>query len=80
MSETRIPVGGDQPYEVVVGTGVLGALPDLVGKRAETVAVFWDERLSELADQVVHVLSDAGYRPVNRRRQRDVAPEPGDCS
>ena len=62
MTETRITVGGDQPYDVVVGTGVLGALPELVGKRAETVAVFWDERLSELAGQVSGVLGEAGYR------------------
>jgi 3-dehydroquinate synthase len=62
MNETRIPVGGDQPYEVVVGRGVLAALPELVGKRAETVAVCWDERLGELADQVVEVASNAGYR------------------
>jgi 3-dehydroquinate synthase len=64
MNETRIPVGGDQPYEVIVGDGVLGALPGLVGKRAETVAVFADERLGELADEVVHVLHEAGYRVV----------------
>ncbi|HEY6496755.1 MAG TPA: 3-dehydroquinate synthase [Trebonia sp.] len=59
---TRIPVGGDQPYEVVVGTGVLGALPDLVGKRAETVAVIYDQRLDAVADAAVGVLANAGYR------------------
>ena len=62
MSETRIPVGGDQPYEVVVGTGVLGALPGLVGKRAETVAVIHDERLAAVADPACRALTDAGYR------------------
>jgi 3-dehydroquinate synthase len=62
MTETRIPVGGDQPYEVIVGTGVLGALPDLVGKRAETVAVIHDERLGAVARPVSRVLEDAGYR------------------
>jgi 3-dehydroquinate synthase len=61
-AETRIPVGGDQPYEVVVGTGVLSALPGLVGKRAETVAVIHDERLAALAGQAAHALEDAGYR------------------
>jgi 3-dehydroquinate synthase len=61
-AETRIAVGGDQPYEVVVGHDVLAALPDLVGKRAETVAVCYDERLNELADQVFHILHQAGYR------------------
>ena len=59
---TRIPVGGDQPYEVVVGNGVLSELPGLIGKRAETVAIFWDERLGELADEVAHVVHQAGYR------------------
>jgi 3-dehydroquinate synthase len=64
MSETRIPVGGDQPYEVVVGTGVLSVLPDLVGKRAETVAVIHDERLATMAATACDVLEDAGYRVV----------------
>jgi 3-dehydroquinate synthase len=62
MSETRVPVGGDQPYEVVIGAGVLSALPDLVGKRAETVAVIHDERLAELAGTAAQTLEDAGYR------------------
>jgi 3-dehydroquinate synthase len=62
VNETRIPVGGDQPYEVVVGDGVLSELPGLIGKRAETVAIFWDERLGELADEVHHVVHEAGYR------------------
>jgi 3-dehydroquinate synthase len=60
--ETRIPVGGDQPYEVVVGTSVLGELPGLIGKQAETVAIFSDERLGELADEVLHVVHAAGYQ------------------
>ena len=64
MSETRIPVGGEQPYEVVIGTGVLGALPGLVGKRAETVAVIHDERLAGLARAASEVLGDAGYHVV----------------
>jgi 3-dehydroquinate synthase len=62
VSETRIPVGGDQPYEVIVGTGVLGALAGLVGKRAETVAVIHDERLAALAASAARSLEDAGYR------------------
>jgi 3-dehydroquinate synthase len=59
---TRIPVGGDQPYEVIVGRGVLGALPGLVGERAETVAVIHDERLAAVARPACGVLEDAGYR------------------
>ena len=62
LTPTRIPVGGEQPYEVLVGTGVLGALPGLVGKRAETVAVIHDERLGAVARPVSRALEEAGYR------------------
>jgi 3-dehydroquinate synthase len=62
MSHTTIAVGGDQPYEVLVGSGVLSALPDLVGKRAETVAVIHDERLAALARPACDALEAAGYR------------------
>ncbi len=64
MSETRIPVGGERPYEVVVGTGVLSELPGLVGKRAETAAVIHDERLGAVARPACRALADAGYRVV----------------
>jgi 3-dehydroquinate synthase len=63
MNETRIQVGGDQPYEVVVGAGLIGReLPGLVGRRAETVAVIHDERLAPVADLARRALADAGYR------------------
>ena len=39
MTVTRIPVGGEHPYDVVVGTGILGELPPLIGPRAATVMV-----------------------------------------
>ena len=64
MSETRIPVGGERPYEVVVGTGILSELPGLVGKRAETAAVIHDERLGAVARPACRALADAGYRVV----------------
>ena len=56
---TRIPVGGDSPYEVIIGTGVLGELPALVPARAETVAIIYDERLGEIA-QAARLALDAG--------------------
>ena len=62
MSETRIQVGGEHPYEVIVGTGALGALPGLVGKRAETVAVIHDERLGPIARPACRALEEAGYQ------------------
>ena len=61
MTETRIQVGGEQPYEVIVGTGVLGSLPDLVSKRAQTVAVVHPTGLGAIARPACRVLSDAGF-------------------
>jgi 3-dehydroquinate synthase len=58
----RIPVGGERPYEVVVGTGVLSELPALVGKATETVAVIHDERLVALAESARRALEEAGYQ------------------
>src|SRR5579862_9305479 len=58
---TRIPVGGESPYEVIVGTGVLGELPALVPKKAETVAVIHDERLGEIAQAACLALDAAGF-------------------
>jgi 3-dehydroquinate synthase len=64
MSITRIPVGGERPYEVVVGTGALGELPGLVGKEAATVFVVSSGSVSHIAHPACHALEDAGYRVV----------------
>jgi 3-dehydroquinate synthase len=64
MSETRIGVAGEHPYEVVVGTGILGELPGLVGTGAETAAVIHDERLGAVARPACRALAEAGYRVV----------------
>lgn len=58
---TRIPVGGEQPYEVVVGSGVLGELPSLIGKKAETVAVIHAAGLAPIAEQARDALIAAGF-------------------
>jgi 3-dehydroquinate synthase len=57
---SRIHVAGDSPYDVVVGTGVLGELPPLLGG-AETVAVVHAEGLPEIARPVCGALADAGH-------------------
>jgi 3-dehydroquinate synthase len=62
VSVTRIPVGGEQPYEVVVGTGVLGELAGLVGKTAEVVFVIYAAGVDHIARAACHALSDAGYQ------------------
>jgi 3-dehydroquinate synthase len=64
---SRIRVGGDAPYDVVIGTGVLGELPSLLGEgKGATVAVVHAEGLPEIARPVCHALADAGFdtRPV----------------
>jgi 3-dehydroquinate synthase len=61
MTQTRITVGGERPYDVVVGAGVLGELPRLVGKKAETVAVIADESLGAIARPACRALAEAGF-------------------
>ena len=61
MSLTRIEVGGERPYPVIVGTGVLGELPALVGPRAQTVVIIHAQGLERLAAPARDALSAAGY-------------------
>ena len=61
MTITRIQIGGEHAYEVVIGTGVLGELPALVGPSARTVVVVHPQGLGEVARPVCGVLTDAGY-------------------
>ena len=62
MTATRIPVRGEQPYDVVVGTGVLGELPALVGPQATSVMVIAPKGLDEISWPVSHALQGAGYQ------------------
>ncbi|TDD39459.1 3-dehydroquinate synthase [Actinomadura sp. KC06] len=61
MTQSRVHVGGPDPYDVVIGTGVLGELPRMVGERARTVAVVHAEGLPEIARPVCGALEQAGY-------------------
>ena len=58
---TRIKVDAGSPYDVIVGTGVLGELPSLLGDRVRTVALVHDESLPEIARPVAGALERAGY-------------------
>lgn len=60
MTATRITVRGDHPYDVVVGTGVLGELPGLLAAGVRTVAVVHPASLPEIARPVCGVLETAG--------------------
>jgi 3-dehydroquinate synthase len=62
QAPTRIPVGGDSPYEVVVGTGVLSQLPSLVSKKATTVAIIHAAGLAGIARSARTALEAAGPR------------------
>jgi 3-dehydroquinate synthase len=61
VTGTRIKVTGEQPYEIVVGTGVLPELPSLVGPGARAVAVVHARGQDALAAGACAVLRDAGY-------------------
>jgi 3-dehydroquinate synthase len=60
MSAIRVTVGGERPYDVVIGTGVLGELPALAGDGA--VALIHPAGLSAIAGQACRVLTEAGHR------------------
>ncbi|MFE3449431.1 3-dehydroquinate synthase [Nonomuraea sp. NPDC059194] len=65
MSATRITVRGDHPYDVVIGTGVLGELPGLIGEGVRTVAVVHPATLPEISRPVCGALEEAGYDVVS---------------
>jgi 3-dehydroquinate synthase len=61
VTATRIAVGGEHPYEVVVGNEVLGELPSLVGSHARSVVVIHSAALSRVAVPACQALARAGY-------------------
>ncbi len=65
MSErTRIPVAGAAPYDVVVGEGLLGELPALLGDGVRRVAVVHPAALRATGEGVRDDLDGQGYRAV----------------
>ncbi|WP_456788501.1 3-dehydroquinate synthase [Cellulomonas sp. P5_C5] len=62
MSETRtVHVGGERPYDVVLGRNLLGALPGLVGSEARRVLVVHPAALATTADLIREDLKAHGY-------------------
>jgi 3-dehydroquinate synthase len=55
--DTVLHVGGASPYDVVVGTGLTGRLPGLLGESVQRVAVVFAEELRDLARPVLDVLA-----------------------
>ncbi|HSK27311.1 MAG TPA: 3-dehydroquinate synthase [Jiangellales bacterium] len=60
MSTTRIPVGGDRPYEVVVGEGLLGEVAALLGDGVQRVAVIHPRALRATGEAVRDDLAAQG--------------------
>ncbi len=61
MTATRIRVGGEHPYDVVLGTGIAAELPALVGDLASTVVLVHAEGLEALAGPACEALTAAGF-------------------
>jgi 3-dehydroquinate synthase len=58
---TRIPVYGGPPYEVVIGTGLLGELPALLGGRVRRVLVVHPRALRTTGEAVREDLAAQGF-------------------
>ncbi len=61
MSVTRISVGGERPYEVVVGHQAVAQLPALIGGPVRAVMVIHPASVAELAGLACGELRDAGF-------------------
>jgi 3-dehydroquinate synthase len=61
VTATRITVGGERPYDVVVGTGVLRELPSLIGSAARNVVVIHAQSLAGVAAVAGQSIAAAGY-------------------
>jgi 3-dehydroquinate synthase len=62
QTAARITVGGAQPHEVIVGTGVLPELPALIGPRARRVVILHPASVSGIARSARRLLEEAGYQ------------------
>jgi 3-dehydroquinate synthase len=63
MSVTTIAVGGERPYDVLVGRDLLGDIAPLLSGAAQA-AVLYSAPLKEYATRVTDALSDNGIRPL----------------
>ena len=58
---STLQVGGAAPYDVVVGTGLLGDLPGMLGDGVQRVAVIHPRALAATGEAIRQDLSDQGY-------------------
>jgi 3-dehydroquinate synthase len=62
VTVTRIDIGGDRPYQVAVGAGVLSELLSLIGAGPQTVAVIHSPSVAAIARPALGALAEAGYQ------------------
>jgi len=60
-ARTQIHVGGASPYDVVVGTGLLGELPGMLGEGVQRVAVIHPRALAATGEAIRDDLTGQGY-------------------
>lgn len=65
MSEKRIVVGGDQPYDVVVGSGVASKIAESLPADAERALVVYSAPMSREAEQLTAQIKATGRTPVS---------------
>ncbi len=58
---TRLQVHGPDPYDVVIGEGLLGELPAMLGEAVRRVAVIHPRALAATGEVVRQDLADEGY-------------------
>ena len=58
---TRVPVGGDRPYDVVIGSGVTAELPRLLGDGGRQVLLVHPRALADLIPPVERDLVAGGF-------------------
>jgi 3-dehydroquinate synthase len=63
-STTRITVGGESPYEVVIGHGLLDELPKMLGEKVSRVAVIHPKALSATGEAVRADLAAGGLKAI----------------
>ncbi|HSV39904.1 MAG TPA: 3-dehydroquinate synthase [Nocardioidaceae bacterium] len=61
---TTLPVRGASPYDVVIGAGLLGELPAMIGQKVQRVAVIHPRALATTGEAVRGDLADQGYEAI----------------
>ena len=62
MDNTVIRVTGDGGYEIVVGRGLLGELPRLLGSTVQKVMLIYSQGFETSAEEIRTSLNEAGYQ------------------